>query len=129
MFEEAVRFKIRFDTIKGSLSVEDLWDLPLTTANGGLSLDNLARELSRKLKDTETESFVVKPAKADEVLQLKFSIIKHVIDVLLAEKDAAKNAAENREKKRRILDIIAQKQDEKLASASLEELTAMADSL
>ena len=34
MFEQAARLKLRFETSRGLLSVEDLWDLPLTSARG-----------------------------------------------------------------------------------------------
>jgi hypothetical protein len=34
IFEQATRAKIRFSTPVGMLSVEDLWDLPLTSTQG-----------------------------------------------------------------------------------------------
>lgn len=129
MFEKASRLKVRFETPKGLVSAEDLWDIPLTAKNGGASLDNIARDLNRKLKETETESFVVKTPKADEVLQLKFDIVKHVIDVRLADAEKAATARAAKEKKDKILSLIAKKQDEKLEGTPLEELQKLADSL
>jgi len=128
-FEKASRLKLRFDTAKGSLTVEDLWDTPLLSRANGLSLDTVARTLARSLKDTDTESFVVKTSKADEILQLKFDIVKHVIDTKLAEAEAAKTRAENHDKKGRIKEIIARKQNSKLEEMSEEELTAMVGAL
>lgn len=129
MFDKATRNKLRFESPKGLLSVEDLWDLPLTAKNGGASLDNLAKGLSRKLKDTETESFVLKTVKVDSSLQLSFDIVKHIIDIRLGEVEKAEVSRVAKEKKQRIQAIIAQKQDEQLKGASLEELQELANSL
>ncbi len=127
MFEKASRLKIRFETTRGALTVEDLWDLPLT--NGGLNLDRIAVALSREIKSQDTESFVVQETRKNEVLQLKFDIVKHVIDVKLAERAADKATADVKAKKDRILEIIAHKQDEALAGSSLEELQQMVSAL
>ena len=51
MFEKASRAKIRFETSKGSLTVEDLWDLPLTSNTGKADLDDIARGLHSQLKE------------------------------------------------------------------------------
>jgi hypothetical protein len=124
MFEKASRLALRFSSPQGSLTTEDLWDLPLTSANKA-SLDNIAKALNRQIKDATTESFVVKTSKADEELQLKFDIVKHIIEVKLAEREAEKTAATRRAQKEKLLELKAKKQDEKLSSATEEELDAM----
>lgn len=127
MFEQAVRMKLRFETAKGALTVEDLYDLPLTSANRP-NLNDIAKGLSRYLRENE-EDFVGTASKSDTAAQLKFAIVKHVIAVRLAENEAAKAAAERRETKNRIMELIAKKQDESLQSKSLEELQAMVATL
>lgn len=127
MFEQATRLKIRFETAKGSLTVEDLWDLPLTSANRP-NLNDIAKSLSRYLRENE-EDFVGTASKADTAAQLKFAIVKHVIGVRIAENEAAKTAADRRETKTRIMALIAEKQDENLRGKSLDELQAMVATL
>ena len=134
MFEKAARLQLRFDSAQGNLTVEDLWDLPLTLrANGNRAnracLDDIAKALNKQIKETDTESFVVKAPKVDTITQLKFEIVKHIIDVKLAEAEVAAAKQEAKEKKDKILAIIARKQDEKLEGASLEDLQAMVATL
>lgn len=127
-FEKATRNKVRFETNRGNITVEDLWDLPLTSKTG-FSLDDIAKSFNRKLKESDEESFVTKSSSANELLKLKFELVKYVISVKLEENATAKINLENKEKKNKILSIIAQKQDEKLMGSSLEELQAMVNSL
>jgi hypothetical protein len=130
MFEKATRLKLRFESVRGFLTVEDLWDLPLqTTRSNGISLDILAIDLNRQIKDAATTSFVEDTPKANEELQLKFDIVKHIIDVKKAENAAVVDQRERAAKKARILEIIAKKQDASLESTSIEELQAMVGSL
>lgn len=129
MFEQSTRNKDRFETSQGLLTVEDLWDLPLTSTRGRANLDDIARGLSKKLKETETESFVIKAPKADETTQRKFAIVKHIIEVRLAENEAAATIRANKEKKQQLLALIAQKENEQLQGHTLEELRAMAEGL
>jgi hypothetical protein len=128
MFEQISRLKLRFESVSGLITVEDLWDLPLTSERRA-NLNDIAIGLSRKLKDSENESFVVKATPKNEELQLKFEAVKHIIAVRLAEAEHAKQLKENREKKERILAIIDKKQNAALEGASLEELQGMVNSL
>lgn len=128
MFEKATRQKIRFDTPRGQITTEDLWDLPLSSING-VNLDKIAVGISKQLKEETTESFVVESKKSNDLLQLKFDVVKHVITVKLAERETAKAKADATAKKDRILEIIARKQDQALEGQSLEDLQKMVASL
>lgn len=126
MFEKAVRGKLRFATPQGTLTVEDLWDLPLTSVRAGTAnLNNIAKGIARELKNAEEEDFVSPKSGADEALRMKLEIVKRVIEVRQAENEAVRAAADRAEKKERIKELIAKKQDEALGSKSLEELQAM----
>lgn len=134
LFEQASRLKVRFDSPKGGggLTVEDLWDLPLTSPSGrSANLDSIAIALHRATREAaETVSFVTAPASnGNSELQLKFDLVRHIIAVRVAERDQAKDLADRKAKKDRLLELIARKQDEELASKSVEELTALVQSL
>lgn len=126
MFEAASRLKLRFDSKVGQLSVEDLWDLPLTSATKA-NLDAIAVDLNRQLKGTE-ESFVSTGTK-NAVLELKFEIVKYIITTRVAENQAKLDERARAERKAQIATLIEQKKTEGLASMSLEELEAMAKAL
>lgn len=130
-FESASRLKLRFDTPQGVVCVEDLWVLPLTTANETkASLDSIARALHKELKSAEdTISFVTAAKAVETTTQLKFDLVKHIIDVRLAENEVKTTQRENALKKQKLLEILARKQDAALEGASLEELKAQIDAL
>jgi hypothetical protein len=130
MFEKAARLKLRFDTPQGWMSVEDLYDLPLTSKAGRANLDDIARDLHRQIKEAgDSISFVTPASKPDETNELRFEIVKHVIAELVADLDAAKQAREKAEQKQRILAIVAKKKDEALEASSLEDLQKLLESL
>lgn len=134
MFEQATRRKIRYPTPNGVLSVEDLWDLPLTSSGAGrsVSLDAIAMQLHRETKDAAEVTSFVEPLvenKTAERLALRFEIVKHIIRVRVAERDALKAAADRREKKQQLLELIARKENDALGEKSIEELRALAEAL
>jgi hypothetical protein len=128
MFEKATRKKLRFESPIGALSVEDLWDIPLTSTSK-TNLDDIARALYRQLKSSDDVSFVKTESKSDETVQLKFDIVKHIIDVKVAEREAAQTASKNRERRQQILEIINRKENENLANSSIDELRKLAEAL
>lgn len=127
--EIAIRNKYRYDSAQGLLSTEDLWDLPLTsTVKGRANLDDIARDLYKKLKESDEVSFVT-TKKIDESIQNKFDIVKHIIEVRVEENKNANAARENKEKKQQLYAIIAQKEAEQLYGSSLDELKKLAESM
>ncbi len=129
IFEQATRAKIRFSTPVGMLSVEDLWDLPLTSTRARANLDDVARLLDAELKSTSSVSFVNDVSEVNAKTKLMFDVVIHVINTKIAEQKAAQEAVAIREKKQKIMAIIEQKSDMRLADSSLEELQAMLASL
>ena len=124
MYKRASKLKLRFDTNIGSLSVEDLWDLPLKDGRSHLDLNRLAKELHRDVKEDEEEDFVTPRSSNDQVLNLKFDIVKDIIATKTAEAEAAEDRETKKAQKQQILGIIAEKQADELKGLSVEELKA-----
>lgn len=124
IFETAARRKYRFETSRGELTVENLWDLKLQ------DLNTFAKSINKKLRESGEEDFIpASKSAADTVLETKLSILKHIIGVKLEEQTAAKNLAEQQAKVEQLKTLIANKSDEALAAKSLDELQAMLNDL
>lgn len=121
MFEKASRLKLRFITIKGDVTVEDLWDMKLTSRNG-FDLDSVAKSLNMAVKESGEESFVVKRNTKNAVLELKFEIVKHIIDVKIAEAEASERAVEIKAEKEMYDGLIAEKENDGRKEMCLEDL-------
>ena len=129
LFEKASKLKVRYESPAGLLSVDDLWDLPLTSTVKKANLDDLAIYLNKELKESDTTSFVNKTTKTNELTKLKFDVVLRVIEVRKAEDEAASLKRVNKEKKQKLLELISQKQDESLKSKSVEELQTLVNEL
>lgn len=121
LFEKASRLKLRFATNKGLVSSEDLWDLPLTSTMN-TSLDSIAKGLNKSIKEGEEESFVVTRSDANNVLDLQFDIIKHIIKVRLSENVKKLDITRIKSEKTKIERIIATKEDTNLENESIDDL-------
>lgn len=122
IFEFASRNKVRFP-FKGMISVEDLWDLSLT------NLDSIYKTLNKQVKQSEEESLLSTKASVDTELEVQIAIVKHIVSVKLAEKEAAEKASVKKAQKQKIMSIIATKQDEALQNSSIDDLKKMLDEL
>jgi hypothetical protein len=127
IFETATRKKLRFESTKGLLSVEDLWDLPLRSTRGA-SLDKLAGEYDKQ-RENVTKSYVEPTIEVDEEAKLSFDIIMHIIKVRLEEVRVRSEAKARKEKKAKIMAIIESKEDSALEGLSIEDLRKQLDAL
>ena len=127
MFEQASKLKFRFVTQKGNLTTEDLWDLPLSST--GVSLDSIAIELNKKIKDNSQESFVAKKTNINSILELKLDILKHIINCRQLAIEEENNAEDRKRKKEQIMNIIADKEDDSLKDKSVKDLQKMLNEL
>lgn len=122
IFEYATRNKVRFP-FKGTISVEDLWDLSLS------SLDSIYKTLNKQVKQSEEESLLSTKTSVDTELEVQIAIVKYIVSVKLNEKKASEQAQANRIQKQKIMSIIAAKEDEVLQNSSIEDLKKMLDGI
>lgn len=122
IFEYAVRNKVRFP-FKGMISVEDLWDLSLT------NLDSIYKTLNKQVKQSEEESLLNTKSSVDTELDVQIAIVKHIVSVKLAEKEAAEKASAKKAQKQKIMSIIVAKENEALQNSSIDDLKKMLDEL
>lgn len=123
MYKKAAQQKLRFETTRGTLSVEQLFDLPLSV------LEKAIRKVREEIKkETQVEddlSFLNNTTPVDDTNQLRFDILKDIYVDKSTEIQKAKTAKEDKEHNQRILELIKEKQDKALADKSIEELQAM----
>ncbi len=131
IFEQASQCKLRFESNRGRISVEQLWDLPLTTTDANtVSLDDLAKAANRVLKQTNEESFVeTAPNAVNALAQLQLDILKHVIAYKIAENKRKADAAVRRAERARILAQLAQRDQKDLEAMDRDALLKKLDDL
>ena len=82
-FKLASQQKLRFQTNKGLLSVEQLWDLSLE------DLDALAVSLETEHKESGKKSFLVKTSAKDKTAKLRFDVVLDVLNTKVEAEQAA----------------------------------------
>ena len=119
MYKKASQIKLRFETSKGLLNVEQLWGLKEAQLKE-LILD--AKSKLVKVEDFKDLSFLDSISKEDELDRLRFDIL---VDIYKTKQEAVNKQKELQENKlynAMIDEIIAEKQNESLKSLSVEEL-------
>lgn len=129
IFELASRRKLRYASIKGDLTTEQLWELPLTSKTG-FDLDTIAKAVNAELLAAPEESFVaasVNPTKAN--FALKLEVVKHVIAYTIQKANAAEAAVERKRERSRLIEILDKKKDEQLLALTPEQIKERIDAL
>ena len=118
IFEYATRNKLRFP-YKGSISVEDLWDL--TPA----SLDSIYKVLNKQVKQEQEESLLTVKQETDSNLDVQIAIIKYIVSTKLQEKEAHTKAAAMKQRRDELAAIISEKETQALKDLPVGELRKM----
>ena len=118
LFKIAAKRKYRWN-FKGSISVEDLFDLDVR------DLDTIYKNLNKEKKVTSEESLLNTISKEDKALENKIEIIKVIVNDKLVEAEKNRRIADQKLKNQRILEIMADKEDAALKDKSIDELKAM----
>lgn len=119
MYKEIIRNKTRFATVKGSLSVEQLWDLSID------DLDTLAVTLDDAYNSSKGKSFVKKRTVKDKNLKGQLDVVVDILNTKQEEAETLKTAAAVKEHNTKIFELIAQKKEGELAGKSVEELESL----
>lgn len=126
IFEYATRHNLLFSSDKGSLTVQDLWQLPLTSTRG-VSLDSIGKKIRKELHESEDDSLVEtnKNTKATATLTIMFDIIKHIINVKQTEATERKVKIEEDAKINLIESILQERKQMELYNMSSDELMSI----
>lgn len=122
--EAGLRLKLRFtsEVAGGRYSIEDLYDLALSSTRKP-SLDAIAIELNRQIKEAGELSFV-KKNKVDVKVQLAFDIVTGIIEARMAEDEAAKSASLIKEKEQKLMEQLDRIERRELDEKSGDEVRA-----
>ena len=116
-YKQASRLGLRFQTNKGLLTVEQLWQLTVT------DLSNAIKAVKKILIKTDDElSFLEDTKVVDVENQLRFDILKDVYITKKEERDSLRDQAATKEHNQKILELIAEKKEGDLKGLSVEEL-------
>ena len=129
IYKKASRKRLRFNTNRGLLPIEQLWDLPKEEIRElVIKAREAAKKSSGEINDSEL-SFLDSPAntKATDD-ELRFEILKDIYLTKKSAEEKAQKRAEIKEKNKKILDLIARKQDEALEKKSISQLEKMLES-
>lgn len=122
IFKQATKLKLRFSSVRGDLTIEDLWDLPLTSKSN-LSLDGVGKPIQKALRESDEDSLVAVPTTSkNELNSIRLAIIKEIISVKQEENLIKQNQAAIESQKALLKQALASKKVDEINSLSVEEI-------
>ena len=122
IFKQATKLKLRFSSVRGDLTIEDLWDLPLTSKSN-LSLDGVGKPIQKALRESDEDSLVDVPTTSkNELNSLRLALIKEIISVKQEENLIKQNQAAIESQKALLKQALASKKIDEINGLSVEEI-------
>jgi D-ribose pyranose/furanose isomerase RbsD len=116
IFMKATKQKVRWNTTKGVLSVEDVWDLSLEQLNAE------AIKLNKEIKEMGEENFLDDTPSVSPVMKLRFDVVIAIMEHKKELKLASETRAKNKAEKEKLLRLLEQREDEEMAEMPKEEI-------
>lgn len=128
LIKKAVEGKYRFPSVRGGLSLEELYDLPLQGSNG-LNLDEVAIKINSLIdkKEGAVKSFVRENKSRDKelkTLEEMLEIVKDRIEEVQERIDANEAAVAKASQKAFYEELLAKKEMESISNLSADEIRA-----
>lgn len=118
MYKKANRLKLKFQTSKGELTIEQLWTLKPETLKG------LIIEQYNKIQPTGGELAFLEEKPVNEVEQLRYDILKDIYTTKITEAKESIAAEERKRQLNILLAAKARRQQADIDAMSMEELDA-----
>ena len=121
LYKKANKTKLRFETSKGILSTEQLWDLPVATLN------ELAVSLDEQYKDSGGKSFIPNQTTTpkDKTIKLQLDVVIDILESKVKDQEKASKANETRLHNKRIAELIEKRKEGDMENLTVEELEKM----
>lgn len=116
MYKQASKQKLRYQTNKGLLTTEQLWDLSIT------ELDRLAVILEEDYDKSKGKSFISVKSEKDAAIKLRFDIVLDILNTKVDEAEKQRAHLNDKEHNEKILSLINKKKESSLENLSVEEL-------
>lgn len=119
VFEWGTRNNVRFQVPeKGLVTIEDLWKINLQ------KLADLEEELETVLNKSTRHRFKKANSKEQTENQIKYDIVKYILDVRIEEINQREVQAETKQQLQMLLELKAKKQQESLENLPMEQIDA-----
>lgn len=116
VFEKATKKQLRFNTTRGLLTTEQLWQLSLQ------DLDTLGMAIKKEIKESSEETLLSTTKRVNPTEQLKLDVIVRIIEVKQKDAEARAKRVEKAGKLQQLQQLAATKENEKFNEQSLEEI-------